>query len=387
MRSIRTGFILVLGILILLIDAQTVFPFIEVKPLDEKRLLASFPSVEELLRDRGRLAPAINQWFDDRMGFRPLLVRTSHQIDFSVFGYSDKVYVGYDGWLFGRDFVDEQITSDREGASLQKHLQETFEGVSRYLKKRSIKLIIVSNPVKSTVYPKYVPSDAPHREVHNQYELLRDYLKAGRDWIYLDGQDMLDQCRGHQLFYRLDVHLTVPAEFCIAVQVVNRIAQSEGRSPSFWDPKFTYKNDPPSSDGGLVSFLSVLFPPTEVYETSDQAYSAAIEPAGGSFNRPAKHFYDHFYEYDPKHPFEWIYTSSEATKNSKLPPIVWYGNSFTDYYFDAGFQFQFAEAYRIRSTGSSLNDALAALPPSTKYFMLQFTEPNLRTLADQKILN
>jgi hypothetical protein len=162
--------------------------------------------------------------------------------------------------------------------------------------------------------------------------------------------------------------------------VVNRIARDAGRPEPFWTPTFTFVPTPPYSGGGLVSYLALLAPPAEIYETTSP------KPAeDGAFDRPSEHFYDALYPFDPDRPFEWVYTANDRAKGSKLPPLVWFGNSFTDFYLLAGLQFQFAEVYRVRSTYAHLSDALRALPPSAKYFLLQFIDPYIDRLADEKL--
>ena len=382
----KTVFIGLLAVLVLLPDLQMAFPFFHAQALDEKRLLAPFPDfVGKIFHGNGRLAVQINDWFDDRLGFRPWLVRLSHQIDYSLFSYSDKVYIGRDGWLYGKDLVDEEVTLDRTGSALDQKFHTFSLTLARFLSSKGIKLLVVSNPVKGTVYRDYLPPDAPRVPEQGAITSLIQFLESNKEWTYLNGREMLQHCRQHELFYRLDEHITVPAGFCIAVQVVNRIARDEGRPGPFWKPEFVFKKVPPIPNGGLVSFLSLLFPPEETYEVTDQAYRVDLPAIDGSFDRPAKTFYEHFYKPDPNRPFEWIYTANDRVKDSKLPPLLWYGNSFTDWYFGAGLQFQFSKVYRVRSTNVTLTEILTKIPLGTKYFLLQFLEPYMDNLIDTKV--
>ncbi|HET9353306.1 MAG TPA: hypothetical protein VFO32_04865, partial [Sphingomicrobium sp.] len=84
---------------------QTLHPIFGtiVAPVDEHRTASPLPSPRLLLKANSEFVDGLNKWFDDRAGFRDLLIRTKNQIDYSVFSTSRKVYVGSNGWLFERD--------------------------------------------------------------------------------------------------------------------------------------------------------------------------------------------------------------------------------------------------------------------------------------------
>ena len=54
-----------------------------VAPLEERRQPLPFPSPRLLLQANGNFADGLNAWFDDRVGFRDLFIRTKNQIDYS----------------------------------------------------------------------------------------------------------------------------------------------------------------------------------------------------------------------------------------------------------------------------------------------------------------
>jgi len=95
---------------------QTLYPIFGpvVAPLEERRAPSRFPSPLLLLGTTGEFAAALNNWFDDRVGFRDLLIRTKNQIDYTFFRTSKKVYIGSNGWLFlrGEGHAIEQLNND-----------------------------------------------------------------------------------------------------------------------------------------------------------------------------------------------------------------------------------------------------------------------------------
>jgi hypothetical protein len=373
MRATKIGFIAAFIALLLLPPLQMLVRLVNVQPLDEKRVPAPFPDIiGRYSHGDGRLSGAINQWFDDHVGFRPLFVRIKNQIDYSLFGYSSKVLIGRSGWLFEPGLLDGKVANDRAGQSGQARLQGQFVALAAYLAKRNMRLVIVSNPIKATIYPQFLPSNVLYFPPNGQFEKLRNFLKQEAGWIYVDGEDVMSNCKPYQLFYRQDIHITVPAADCFAKEIVSRIAVAEGKPATFWNPKFSYHSQG-GEFGGLVSFMSLLVDPTENYDISDDNFRPGQPTPEGSFVD------------DPQHFFESIYRTSIPFWQEKLPSAVLYGNSFVDFYLQSGMQFQFQEVYRVRSNGIPVEEMLHKIPSNTRYVIVQFLESYLTDFANYNI--
>src|SRR5262249_8796746 len=330
---------------------------------DEKRNLAPAPDfVSKVLHGDGRLAQEANRWFDDRMGFRPLFVRLHNQIDYTLFGHSDKVYIGRDNTLFLRSFVDTHISIERQGDAWRHKLQDQFLKLAGYLRSRNIRLVIVSNPDKSTVQSDLLPTDAPLRPPVTQFDKLRNFLRENSQWSYVDGVDVFAHCGHYRPFYRTDIHSTTPAGDCMAKQIVARIAELEQLPADFWNPTFSYHTEAWSS-GGLTSFMSIMSKITEQIDIRDSDSSYMGGPAPGGL-----------LQQDPAGFFETIYRADSSLVGRKLPPMILYGNSFVDPFLESGLYFQFAEVYRVRSNGIPVEAMLRRLPSSTRYVVVQFLE-------------
>src|SRR5260221_396162 len=99
-RAASLSFLAIVAILLVLPLVQTVLPVLGniAAPLEERRQPTAFPSPALLSQANGDFANGLNAWFDDRVGFRDLFIRSKNQIDYSLFHTSRKVYVGKDGW-------------------------------------------------------------------------------------------------------------------------------------------------------------------------------------------------------------------------------------------------------------------------------------------------
>jgi hypothetical protein len=220
--------------------------------------------------------------------------------------------------LFQRSAVDSKAALEARGDVWQQAIRAPFERLARYLSKRGVRLVIVSNPEKASVYPDLLPRDAPRLTGATQFNALRSFLAAGRDWIYVDGQDEMKRCGSYRLFYLTDVHSTTPAIYCLAKQIASRIAAAEGRTGDVWIPSSAYEEGMIS--GVLANFLAVLSDPVEQID-------AAVSPY-----LPGQPVPDRRFDATPPAPFETIYRADDATRRHKLPPLVLYGNSFVDPY-------------------------------------------------------
>jgi hypothetical protein len=360
--------------LLLLPPLHMVFPIAHIRPLEEKRRLAPFPDIiGKYLHGDGRVSTAINQWFDDHLGFRPLLVRVKHQIDYSLFAYSDKVLIGRDGWLYDPSFLDAVIRNERGGEAQAKRIEDRFIALARFLAQRQIRLVILSNPMKETIYPQFLPFDAPHIPANTEFQKLRLFLRGRTDWIYIDGQEALPACGDYRFFHLMDIHMTPQGTYCYAKLVVDRIAAAEHRD-SPWNGQFEFRPEI-SSAGGLADYLSVLSSPSAVAYVPSKMYDTEHSPVEG------------YFESDLPPGYRWIYHTREPYRNGKLPRTVQFGNSFSDHFLSAGMFLYFDDLYSARGTGEELDLVLPSLPPGTRYFVYQFFEPLTRDLLMAKTLD
>lgn len=230
-RGEQLKFVAVMSVLVAAVTFQTFFPVIKIRPLPENRNPATFRSViDKITHGNDRIAADINAWFDDRTGFRAVLTRLANQVDYSIFGYSKKVIIGQDGWLFDRNVFSAAIAYARKGNDLSTE-RDKMDAITAFLKSRTIRLIVISTPAKETMYSEYLPASVPKVPNDTAFQNFRRFLKAGdgRDWIYIDSQDIFTRHKGDQgyLYHHSDLHSTTYGSLLIAEDVVKRLAEAE----------------------------------------------------------------------------------------------------------------------------------------------------------------
>jgi len=351
---------------------QTFAPFIEISGLDEYREPAPPPDIiGKIAHGDGRIAHDVNAWFDDRMGFRSVLTRVANQIDYSIFSYSEKVLIGKDGWLFDPSV----LTTARDPSSAIDELSRKMAQLAEFLRRRNIRLVVITTPAKETFYPEYLPTRRPSSPAITTFEKFSVYLKSGegKDWIYIDSRNIFTRAKsdGVDLYFHTDHHSTTYGSLLIAKTFVNRLAEAEGVDWR-WDPPNLELFPQDMENGSNLRFLSLFSYNKETI----------LEPRG-DYAYPDNPPPDGIFEKSPPQPFEVIFHNQSG--HSTLPRTVLFGSSFLDRYLSVGAYSHFRDVYRVRGKSDEIGPALQAIPEGTRYFVYQVWETHLMTLRDAEI--
>lgn len=355
---------------------KTLFPLFPaiVPPLEERRTASPFPSFGLLLGTDGGFAAELNKWFDDRMGFRDLFIRTKNQIDYSVFRTSNKVYVGRDGWLFYRGFSHPVEHLD---ASQLSALEQSYVTFAERLRERGVRLIVVGYPDKSAIYPEMTPPEMALRPAGGNYDRFRDFLADRTEFTYIDAEKILKQEKlssSEQLFSKGDMHVNQVAQIPIVKEIVAQIARLEGRPDIHWNENFKIAHARGGANGSEARFLSLLFPRTEELPYLLGSYTIGGHEPDGQWLIPDPGVFDHA-DAGIGRPFDWQFTSLPQLCPQRLPGMVLFGNSFSDTYWTDGLHRYFCSIRRAREPLSRLKLFVETMPADTKYFIYEYYEP------------
>ena len=261
-------FLVIVAVCLVVPLVQTLVPVFPnmVAPLEERRQPLPFPSPRLLLQANGNFADGLNAWFDDRVGFRDLFIRTKNQIDYSLFGTSRKVYVGKDGWLFDREPVDPlgELTPAKMTA-----LEQSFVTLAEMLAHRGIRLVVVAHPDKVRIYPEMAPPSMPLPQPNDNVSRLRQFLASQPSLIFVDAEAILRKEKSRtseRLFAKTDLHETEVGALPVVKEIIARIAEAEGRPEIRWQEDFKLAHEiwGPGNEGRflapLVSITEANFP-------------------------------------------------------------------------------------------------------------------------------
>ncbi len=355
---------------------QTLYPVFGnriVAPVEERRAADPFPPLNLLMGANGDFAAELNAWFDDRVGFRDLLIRAKNQIDYSLFHLSKKVWIGFDGWLFIRN--GPQNIADIDGAQLAT-LEGGFVSLARRLHEKGVHLLVIGYPYKSAIYPEMAPADMPLRPPGGHYDQFRNFLASRSDLTFIDAEEIIKRLKfttSELLYAKGDIHATQFAQRPIVKEIIAHIAQAEGRTGIHWDEQLTLAHFRWRKDGIERNLLAVLFPPEENVPIFDGGYSIGGQEADGHWNIPDPVVLDRA---DPGigRPFDWEFRSLPELCAQRLPGTVLFGNSFSDFYWALGLQRYFCFIRRARDPISRFKPFYETMPVDTKYFIFEYYE-------------
>ena len=357
---------------------QTVYPVFGtiVPPVDEHRDPGPFPSLKLLLNTTGDFAAGLNQWFNDRVGLRDLFIRTKNQIDYSLFRTSRKVLVGSDGWLFDRG--DPGIDIERLDQAGLDSVEKDFVDFARRLQERGVRLLVVGYPDKSRIYPEKMPADAPVIAPGGNYDKLRQFLATQSSFMFIDAETILlheKRTTTEDLFLKTDMHIDEVGQLAVVKEIVARIAAAEGRPDIHWAENFKLAHGSMPA-GGQDRFMSLLINSHENEPYYQGAYTIGGKESDGEWYLP-----------NPRvlvsaddgigRSFDWEFRARPELCAQRLPGMVLFGNSFSDFYWALGLQRYFCFIRRARTPMSRFAAFFAAMPEGTRYFIFQYYLPFL----------
>jgi hypothetical protein len=278
------------------------------------------------------------------------------QLDYSLFAYSDRVYIGADHWLFYREVIDVgkpavQGYSDAEVDGIV----EQFRRLNRWLTERGVTLVILDNQLKDVFYPEMLPPGAVRLPAPSRYDAIRGRLRRETGAVFMDSTEILRKLQPERLvFHRTDFHWNDPAAFEVSRQLVDRLAALMGPPAAGWHVRLEIERRRVS--GGEAAFMPLLRPIEEdalyVRKTWDDSNADVVLDEGG---------------------FSCIQRQHVVLPNA-LPPVVVLGDSFFDGMVRSGLPEHFAAVYRARLNDTSLQQVLNAFPADARFMIVQFIE-------------
>ena len=286
-RSLSFAFLGFAALCLVMPLVQTLYPVFGTiaAPLEERRALSPLPPLRLLFGTNGAFAAALNTWFDDRVGFRDLFIRAKNQVDYTMFGISKKVWVGSDGWLFGR--YDPQNIADLDAAQLTV-LEDGFVTLAQRLRAKGVHLLVVGYPDKSAIYPEMAPPQMPLPPTGGNYGRLRQFLAGRSEFAFIDTQAIMQREKSRsseRLYYKTDMHVTQVAEVPVVKEIVARSALMENRPDVRWDEKLTLRHAP-WNYGAWARFMSLLTEPAEEASYYEGSHTIGGTEPDGHWNIP-----------------------------------------------------------------------------------------------------
>jgi hypothetical protein len=327
-----------------------------VAPVEENRRKAPAPAWESGSETREYVLGGI-RWFEEHFGGRDELIRLKNQLDYSLYSRSDRIHIGKDGFLFYRSLLDTSVPEiDRTPLGVVADRVKSIGRLAEAVSARGATLVVVTIPLKHTVYEELLPATAPRLSSVRRFDQFREELGKLPGIVYFDATPVLREykSRGHA-FNRTDFHWSEPAAREVGLRLLAKIAESVHRTD--WKPSWQTEFAPRRFSGGQAMFMPLLKTPSET------ALFPKVEPA---YPREGT---------EPR--FDWVVRSSAPA--DKLPPVVYIGDSFIWALHNTGFTQEFSVfrfSHVLRPDSKSLH---RELPNDTRCVILQLIETVILT--------
>jgi hypothetical protein len=320
---------------------QQAFHLVPIHALTEKRTLAAPPAFspaswfsESFMRD-------YNRYFDDHSGFREVMIRLHNGFYTSVLHVvpNPHVILGKQGWLFYSDAGDDYKREYTPKTAVEAEgFCRGMAALGKQLGERGVRLVFIVVPNKSTMYPEYMPDNYLRQLGPNLAERVTERLNE----------------------------LGVPSRF------LKEALQKHRSETVLYEPKGTHWNP-----------LGAYYGTAEVLRVLDKMY-------GVKRNLPEK--VGHYFS--SNHSNQDVLMLVESVKGTKgicaqpgcemaagdrkLPPVLWYGDSFciipTPY-----LEKQFASFTYEHIIRNPMTETLAANLPGKKLVVFMVAERNVRS--------
>jgi hypothetical protein len=322
-------------------------------PLNENRKMTQLPNFGEL---NTNYLHDLAAWYDDNFGFRDMLIRLKTQFDVSIFGVSDKIHIGSDGWLFYRSVMDVQKPGVEVYLRESNRVESITKGVkklSKILKSRGVTLVLSVMPMKDVIYGDHLPRTAQRLPEPHQIDILQQNFKAIDEIVYIDTLSILREAAKHRtVFHRTDFHWNDPAAFEVAQSLVNRLGRLDGKREATWSHQLQMYSKKLS--GGEANFLPLFVPPQELALFVERNW---VDDSTTQMQAP----------------FEYISKRNNPTQY-ELPPIMVVGDSFFDGMARSGFNKYFEKVYRGHWNNLYGKSILDNIPEDVRYLFIEFIE-------------
>ena len=264
MVASSTHWRLLIGVIIALMAAAFLVPRVVRQPyLEENRILAPRPALPTRPAEIRGFVKATDAYVADHFPPRPHLIALLNRVRlYAGASGSPRVLVGREGWLFYND--DSLLGATRGDPPLRREeirdwLQHAA-GRTEALRARGIPYLVMTPPMKETVYPDYAPHWYSGLDAARPAPLLaRLARRAGAgEVLYLQAPLVAARRQGQKTFSRHDTHWTGYGAYAGYAALMGRLHAMGVAEPPL--PLSAFKNTGPDvgdREGDLAVMLGV----------------------------------------------------------------------------------------------------------------------------------
>lgn len=259
-----------------------------------------------------------NAYFEDNFGFKKLFSTTNSYYKLKTFHTSSKpntVCVGKNNWLFSTDPLNVGDYQNKTFFNLEQlhTIKHNLEEAQQWHEKRGIHFFVMILPVKSSIYPEYLPNNMAQKNHMSKLIQLRDFLEKNSSTKIIDvTNELIETKKQKQIYYKYDIHWNSEGGYIGYKKLLNQMTAFNPDLKPIPLSEFNRKEEA-KNNADLAKQLSL-----ENTLLNEEIY----------FNKKGKFSFD---EVDP--PVYTATTIKQKTirtqiKNSRFPKAIVYRDSF-----------------------------------------------------------
>ena len=166
---------------------QRLFPLIHLKELNGKYEMGLKPELSKESWFSCDYQKQYDKYFNDKIGFRPMLIRIHNQIYYSIFSTSasENITLGKDGYIYETNYINAYVGLDYIGDKEIKIKLDKLKKLQDTLRSLNKEIIIILAPSKASFSPEYIPDKflIKPRKKTNYEEIAKQISKTNLSYI------------------------------------------------------------------------------------------------------------------------------------------------------------------------------------------------------------
>lgn len=172
-----------------------------------------------------------NLYFDDNFGFRKNLSTLNSYYKLKLFHSSSKpgmVAIGKKSWLFSTDpalagdYQNRKLFTEDELKTIKHNLEEAYD----WHLSQGTHFFVLLLPVKSNIYPEYLPDFIKREHTYTRLMQVRDYMEKNSYVKVIDvTNELLGNKKSGELYYEHDFHMNFEGGYIAYTKLLNAMRQ------------------------------------------------------------------------------------------------------------------------------------------------------------------
>lgn len=307
-----------MSILILPIVGQLI-PIFPVIKSSENRAMKAFPNISVSKLDG--LPAEFDEYYADNLVLRNQLLKWNSYIKFHLFSIpplTDKAFIGKEGWMYAiKDEMDHYVGNTILSQDTLNMFVETIKYRRHFLDSLNCMYYLVIVPIKTTIYPEYIPLSKRKDGQKTLTDQIVDELKYYTEINLIDLRgELIDHKGDYRLFHKTDNHWNEYGGYIASNYILDRISHDFPNIQPI--DKLEYKIETVEAEGRLLTNLMGIFEGVKEQEFICTPMFDRLAFKGEKNNYPVPNYFPY------KNSYERVY----ETNNPNLPKLLVIQDSF-----------------------------------------------------------